>query len=86
VPNGVLRSHDWRVEKYASADSIAREPKDIQQREVREKAFRRASLVIKPWLRVEGERPGCEIEPATESCRSVSKVAYGVYVLDLSLP
>jgi hypothetical protein len=63
-----LRSHNRRVKEDTSADSVAGESEDVEQREVREEAFRRASLVIKPWLRIEGERPGRKIEPATESC------------------
>jgi hypothetical protein len=68
VAIGVLRSHNWRVKEDTGADSVACESEDVEQREVREKAFRRASLVVKPRLRVEGERPGREIEPATEPC------------------
>ena len=86
MAHGVLSSHNRRVKEDASADSVARESKDVEQREVWEEAFRRASLVIEPWLRVEGERPSCEIEPTTESCWSVSEVAYRVYVYDLGLP
>lgn len=40
VADGILRSYYWRVKEDTSADSVARESEDVEQREVREKTFR----------------------------------------------
>lgn len=53
VTDGILGTHDRRVEKDARADGVTGESKDVQEWKVRQKAFSRAALVVEPGLRVE---------------------------------
>jgi hypothetical protein len=61
VAKRILCAYDRRVQKDASADGITGEAEDVEKREVGQEAFRRAALVVEPGLRIEGQRPGCEV-------------------------
>lgn len=67
VANGILSAHHRRIEKNACADCITGEAEHIEQRKVGKESFRRTALVVEPGLRIEGQRPGCEIQPSAKT-------------------
>jgi hypothetical protein len=74
VAKRILCAYDRRVQKDASADGIAGEAEDVEKREVGQEAFRRAALVVEPGLRIEGQRPGCEVQPTAETVEECERV------------
>lgn len=63
----ILTSDNRRIEEDGLVDGVAGKPQHVQEREVRCESLGCFALIVEDGLRIEGDGPGGEVEPATKT-------------------